>query len=140
MSGGVAQHAKLAGLGVAMGLSLSLIGFADWGEVHRMFLFSDLRMFLAFAAAVALSLVGYRVTCGWGCFTPQPLHRGIVPGSLLFGIGWALTGACPSIGLVQLGEGQLPALATLAGVLLGTGLYRPLHGKLFRWDRGGCGV
>ena len=134
------EHLTTGLLGTALGLSLSLIGFADWGEVHAMFLFTDLRMFLAFASAVVVSVIGFRILCGLGCFTPQPFHKGIVPGSILFGAGWALSGACPAIGLVQLGEGQLPALASIAGILLGAACYRGLHGRVFKWSRGGCGV
>jgi len=42
-----------------------------------------------------------------------------VPGALLFGAGWAVTGGCPAAVLVQVGEGRLAALASLAGMLGG---------------------
>ena len=66
------------------------------------------------------------------------LEAEIVPGGVLFGIGWALCGACPSVPWVQLGEGKLASLATLAGVFAGTILYRTVHARFFRWDRGSC--
>jgi uncharacterized membrane protein YedE/YeeE len=40
-------------------------------------------------------------------------------GGVLFGIGWALTGACPAVAFVQLGEGRWPAAFTLLGMLAG---------------------
>jgi hypothetical protein len=43
-------------------------------------------------------------------------------GRLVFGVGWALSGACPGTALAQLGEGKLYALATVARHPLGTWL------------------
>jgi hypothetical protein len=54
---------------------------------------------------------------------PKPWSRGLVPGGLLFGAGWALTGACPGTALAQVGEGKLIALVSIIGMLVGTYLY-----------------
>ena len=43
------RHAAVAVVGIMLGFSLSRIGFADWGEVHRMFTFADLRLTFTFA-------------------------------------------------------------------------------------------
>jgi uncharacterized membrane protein YedE/YeeE len=59
-------------------------------------------------------------------------------GGALFGVGWALSGACPSIALVQLGEGQLGALVTLAGIFLGNLAYSAIHDRYFRWSTQSC--
>ncbi len=136
---GARDHALAGTLGLALGAALSLIGFTDWGEVNRMFRFVDLRLLFTFAGAVALSALAYRLLGDAGAEGRKVLHPGVVPGSILFGIGWAVSGACPAIALVQVGEGQVAALATLAGLLAGTALYRPAHARLFKWDRtGGC--
>lgn len=107
--------------GGALGFALTRIGFADFAEVHAMFLLADLRLILTFGGAVALAYVGFRLAAERpnGYLTPKPLHGGVVPGSVLFGIGWAITGACPGIVLVQLGAGQVVALLTLGGMVLG---------------------
>lgn len=44
-------------------------------------------------------------------------------GALVFGVGWALSGACPGTALVQIGEGKFMAIATVLGILLGAWLY-----------------
>ena len=59
-------------------------------------------------------------------------------GGVLFGAGWALTGACPSIALVQLGEGKLGALVTLVGIFAGNALYAAVHERYFRFSVGSC--
>jgi len=128
-------------VGLLMGLVLSRIGFSSWDEVHAMFTFSDLRMFLAFCVAVAVLAVAWpaleRLGLG-GTPSRRPLHPGSIAGGILFGVGWALTGACPSVGVVQLGEGQLAAGWTLLGVFAGNWLYSIVHRRYFRWDTGNC--
>jgi uncharacterized membrane protein YedE/YeeE len=129
-------------LGSWMGFALSRIGFSSWDQVHRMFVFDDLRMLLAFMLAVGLLVVAQlsvrRWRPGYLNVTNRPLHNGTLAGGALFGVGWALTGACPSIALVQLGEGQLGALLTLAGIFGGNYLYAVVHERYLRWDLGSC--
>lgn len=125
---------------VALGFSLNRIGFSSWDEVHAMFLFSDLRLFLTFASAVvflALAWVAVR-RVSHPRWTPRPIHRGTVIGGALFGLGWAVAGACPAVALVQIGEGQLGALFTLGGVLLGNFVYSVVHERWLRWDTARC--
>jgi hypothetical protein len=57
----------------------------------------------------------------------KPLNRGPVVGSLLFGVGWSLTGMCPGPILVNAGEGKVYALAVLAGALVGAGVFGALR-------------
>jgi len=128
-------------LGVLMGFVLSRIGFSSWDEVHAMFVFSDLRMFLGFGVAVMLLFVAFRALAKVTARTPfrdRPVHKGTLIGGLLFGAGWAISGACPSIALVQLGEGQLAAGYTLLGVFAGNWLYGAVHMRFLRWDTVSC--
>lgn len=127
-------------VGTLFGFALSRIGFSDWGEVHRMFTFADLRLTLTFGGAVVLIALGLlALPSRRRRMTRRVLHRGVVPGAALFGAGWAITGACPSIALVQVGEGMLLGLLTLAGVIVGTALYRVVHRRFLRFDDGTCG-
>lgn len=132
------QHLRYGLLGLVLGLVLSYAGFADYGELHKMFTFTDLRLLLTFAGAVALTMIAFWVL-GSERMERKTLHPGTIPGSILFGAGWALTGACPSLALVQLGQGYLPALFTLTGILAGAWLYRRVHARYFSWDTGSCG-
>jgi len=133
-------NARVAALGVVFGFVLSRVGFSSWDEVHRMFTFADLRLVLAFGLAVALLALAWRALAGRASarFAPNPLHRGAIPGGVVFGIGWAISGACPSIALVQLGEGQLGAGWTLAGIVLGNALYGAINARLLRWPNATC--
>lgn len=134
------SHIFLGLFGLLMGMSLTFIGFADYGELHRMFVFADLRLLLVFAGGVALSMVGFAVLARGEKLARKPLHKGSVPGGILFGLGWAITGACPSVALVQLGGGYLPALVTMAGIVMGVLAYRWMQVHYFHWDTGACQV
>lgn len=112
-------------MGSALGFCLSRIGFASWDEVHAMFVFSDLRLFLTFIGAVSILAVAWRLIAAstGATWPPRNLQAGTMIGGVIFGVGWALSGACPAIALVQIGEGQLGALFTLGGILAGNALY-----------------
>lgn len=55
---------------------------------------------------------------------PMKLRPERILGALVFGVGWALSGACPGTALTQIGEGKLMAFVTVAGILTGVWLYR----------------
>lgn len=127
-------------IGVALGYLLSRIGFSSWDQVHDMFTFADLRMTLVFGLGVAILVPTWIVIrrvqgVAW---PKRTIHKGTLAGGVLFGVGWAICGACPSIAFVQIGEGQFAALVTILGVLIGNYGYSVLHERFFRWDTGSC--
>lgn len=126
--------------GFLLGLALHFVGFTDFSEVRKMFSLADPRLFLTFAVGVTVTAIGvHAVRARQRKRLPRgAMHPGILPGAALFGIGWALTGACPGVVFAQLGEGQLMALLTLAGILLGNAIYLHVHRRFFRWDTGSC--
>ncbi|MGP4019750.1 YeeE/YedE thiosulfate transporter family protein [Saccharopolyspora sp. 5N708] len=124
--------------GLALGYTVTNIGFGDYAELNRMFTFQDLRMLFAFAGAVAIivvvfALVGVRRT-------PGRIHGGVIPGAMLFGTGWAISGGCPAIPIIQVASGYLPAFVTIAGVMVGIWLCRWANARFFQLDRGSCGL
>ncbi len=125
--------------GLVLGATLSLAGLTDFAEIHRLFLLDNLRLILVFAGAIGLSMLGFRLLGRRASIISKPFTNGTIPGSVLFGAGWALTGACPSIALVQLGEGKLVVLATILGILAGVWLYRRGLPRRLQIDAGICG-
>jgi hypothetical protein len=124
--------------GLALGYTVANIGFGDYGELNRMFTFQDLRMFLSFAGAVVIIVVAYTLLRVRR--TPGRIHAGVIPGAVLYGTGWAISGGCPAIPIVQVASGYLPALVTIAGVIVGIWLSRWANAKYFHLDRGSCGL
>ncbi|MET9391633.1 YeeE/YedE thiosulfate transporter family protein [Streptomyces sp. NPDC006624] len=124
--------------GLALGYTVSNIGFGDYTELNRMFTFQDLRMLLSFAGAVGI------IVCAFVLLrvrrTPGRIHAGVIPGAVLFGTGWAISGGCPAIPIVQVAGGYLPALVTIVGVIVGIRLSRWANARYFHLDRGSCGL
>jgi hypothetical protein len=124
--------------GLALGYTVANIGFGDYAELTRMFTFQDLRMFFSFAGAVGI------IVCVFAVLrvrrTPGRIHAGVIPGAVLFGTGWAISGGCPAIPIIQVAGGYLPALVTVVGVAVGIRLCRWANARYFHLDRGSCGL
>jgi uncharacterized membrane protein YedE/YeeE len=60
----------------------------------------------------------------------DPQWTKYILGGLIFGLGWALTGACPGPMFVNIGYGYLTMIIVVAGALAGTYLYGLLKSKL----------
>jgi hypothetical protein len=124
--------------GLALGYTVTNIGFGDYAELNRMFTFQDLRMFLSFAGAVVI------IVCVFALLrvrrTPGRIHAGVIPGAVLFGTGWAISGGCPAIPIIQVASGYLPAVVTIVGVAVGIRLCRWANARYFHLDRGSCGL
>ncbi len=133
------EHLIYGIFGLLMGVVLSRTGFTDFREVNNMFTLTDFRLLAAFAASIGISLLGFLIIARGKHIAKKSFSKGTIPGSVIFGTGWALTGACPSIVLVQLGEGKLAAVFTLFGILFGVWVYRRLAAGSFQLDTGICG-
>lgn len=125
-------------LGTLFGLVLSRSGAADYNYIQGMFLFERFQLYGIIGMAVACTAPGIWAIKRFGrTATGQPisiptkaLNRGTIVGSVLFGIGWSMTGMCPGPILVNIGEGKVYALAALAGALVGSGTFGTLYGAM----------
>jgi hypothetical protein len=123
--------------GLLLGFTVGRLGFADFNELHRMLLFRDLRLLLAFAFAVSLSILLFAILRRRLTLEPVRFHKGTIPGAALFGFGWAVTGVCPGVALIQIGQGIWLALVTLAGIFAGIWIHARLK-KRFGLPVSGC--
>lgn len=131
-------YLKYAVLGTIMGFVLASIGMANYDEVHKMFVFQDFRMLFTFMGAVGIVALAALVFRKHFPRQEKIFQPGLIPGSMTFGFGWAITGACPSLVFVQLGQGYIPAVMTLVGVYLGVFFYKKAHARFFTWSVGQC--
>lgn len=139
MNRSLEQHINHGLFGLLMGITLSCTGFTDFEEVHNMFTFTDFRLLMVFATAVGLTMIGFAILGRGKKIGKKHYTKGTVPGSLMFGVGWAITGCCPSIALVQIGEGRVAAVFTLLGILAGVWGYRRIAMGSLKLDTGVCG-
>ena len=119
-------------IGLAFGILLIKSEVADWHRVHKMFRFEEARMYLIIGAAVFVAMVSIliirrlKTTSLTGKpyrYQAKPFQPGVIIGGTLFGVGWAITGACPGPIYAQIGSGEWMALVTLAGALIGMFLF-----------------
>jgi uncharacterized membrane protein YedE/YeeE len=120
--------------GALFGFVLSRVGATDYDAIAGMFMLTDLHLAGVIGAAVALSGLGFFVIRRRHAHTlrgepiflaEKQMTRYLVPGALLFGTGWALSGTCPGTSLAQIGEGHWAGMATFLGIVVGGCLAHP---------------
>jgi len=131
--------------GTLFGFLLSRAGATTFDFHAQLFQFGDLRLLWVIASAAAIGVAGIFSMKWWRArswfggellqFDGKPMRRQLVPGALMLGIGWGLTGSCPGTAPVMLGEGKFAALFTVVGIVLGTYAYGMLAGKQKRTPR-----
>jgi hypothetical protein len=127
-------------LGTIFGFVLSRSGAADYNYIQGMFLFERVQLYGIIGTAVVVTApgiwvikrVGRTASGGRISIARKLLNSGTVYGSLLFGVGWSMTGMCPGPIFVNIGEGKMYALSALAGALTGAGLFGVLFPRLQR--------
>ncbi len=117
--------------GALFGLLLSQARATDYAAIHGMFKLTDLHLFGVIGVAIATAAAGLALLRRSAStalngerinVSPKPYHKAVFVGGVVFGVGWALSGACPGTALAQLGEGKLYAVATVFGIVFGTWL------------------
>jgi uncharacterized membrane protein YedE/YeeE len=119
--------------GVAFGFLISWAGLSSPDEIRRMLLFQDWYLYPMFVSGVATGFLGLRALRGAGFralvtrdlvrWTTAPPERRHVVGSLIFGLGWCVSDACPGPIATQLGFGAVWSLCTAVGVVGGIAFY-----------------
>ena len=126
-------------IGTYLGVLFTKSEVARWERIHDMFLFREARMYLIISVAIVVAMIAMLVIKRFGLCTlegkpikyePKPYQTGVILGGMMFGAGWAITGACPGPIYAQIGGGQWMALITLAGAILGMFAYAALKPKL----------
>ena len=129
---------KIFVIGVYFGVVLIKAEVVSWFRIQEMFHFQSIHMYGVLATAIAVGaasvliirLAGLRAADGGAIdLAPKPFNRvGNVLGGVIFGFGWALTGACPGPLYALLGAGYLVIALVLASALAGViayGVLRP---------------
>lgn len=126
-------------MGVYLGILFIKSEVASWQRIHDMFLFKEPYMYLIICLAIIVAMVSMllikrlHVTTVDGKairYEPKPCHAGVIIGGMLFGAGWAITGACPGPIYAQMGAGEWMALFTFVGAMLGMFAYAALKPRL----------
>lgn len=134
-----ATYARVLFAGMYFGLVLVKTEVVLWQRIHDMFLFREPYMYLVITTAIVVGGISmflikrFQVNDMTGnpiVYKPKPYHKGVIFGGMIFGMGWAITGACPGPIYAQIGGGEWIAVLTFIGAMGGMYLYAWLRPRL----------
>jgi uncharacterized membrane protein YedE/YeeE len=132
-------YASVLLIGMYLGILFIKSEVASWERIHNMFLFKEAHMYLIIGLAIGVAMCSMLLIKRLGItsvegkpikYEPKPYHTGVIIGGMLFGAGWAITGACPGPIYAQIGAGAWMALFTFVGAMLGMFSYAALKPRL----------
>lgn len=128
------------GIGLFLGILFIKSEVASWFRIYEMFQFKSFHMYGIIGSAVVLGIivVKYLKRNQSKDFSGNEIiinskDKGFtryIAGGIIFGLGWALAGACPGPMYVLLGSMLPSILVLILGALLGTFVYGVLRNKL----------
>lgn len=126
--------------GILFGIIMSKSEAISWYRIQEMFRFQSFHMYGIIGTAVLLgSIIVYLIKkFKIRDYSGEPIvfrdkdksYPRYIIGGTVFGLGWALTGACPGPMFVNLGYGYLGMLIVIFGALIGTYFYGLIKDKL----------
>ena len=127
-------------IGIFFGIILVKSEAVSWYRIYEMFRFQSFHMYGIIGTAVAAGLLFVQISKrrhlksieGVDIIVPKK-EDGLVRyfvGGIIFGLGWALIGACPGPLYVLLGSGVWSMIIVIAAAILGTFIYGVLKDKL----------
>ena len=128
-------------VGIALGIVFTKSEVISWFRIQEMFRFQAFHMYGVIGAAVVVAVISvflikkrHARTFGGAeiSIPPKVLGKGYRYwiGGTIFGLGWAMTGACPGPIFALIGNGVLVMVITLLAALVGTWTYSALRPKL----------
>jgi uncharacterized protein len=127
-------------IGVGFGIIIYKSEAASWFRIYEMFQFKAFHMYGIIGSALGLGIIivqfikKYHIKSFYGeQIIIEVKDKGISRyflGGIIFGLGWALAGACPGPMFTLVGAGYIPILIVIVSALLGTFVYGLLKEKL----------
>ena len=111
----------------------------SWFRIQEMFRLQSFHMYGVIGSAVLVGILSvqgikkFHIKTISGqpiSLSPKKFQMGQIIGGLLFGLGWALTGACPGPLFAQIGSGLTVVIVTLLSAIGGVWVYGLTRGKL----------
>ena len=132
-------YTRFVVLGIFFGVILVKSEVISWFRIQEMFRFQSFRMYGIIGSAVIVGILSIMLIKklklksidGEAIELPRKLFsKGQVYGGLMFGLGWAITGACPGPLFAQIGAGATVVIITLLSAVAGTWIYGLVREKL----------
>jgi hypothetical protein len=128
----IGSNIKYLVVGIMFGIVFVKAEIVSWYRIQEMFRLQSFHMYGVIGTAVVIGIISvwyikrFKVKTIQGervVFHKKEFHKGNIYGGLIFGLGWAITGACPGPLFAQIGSGFLVILVTLLSAIAGTWTY-----------------
>ncbi len=133
------HNIKYLTVGILFGIVFVKAEVISWFRIQEMFRLQSFHMYGVIGSAVLTGMISVWVIKEFNIKTiygetikiaPKTFNKGQFYGGLIFGFGWAITGACPGPLFAQIGTGALAVIVTLMSAILGTWVYGYFREKL----------
>ncbi len=130
---------KYLAVGIVFGVVFVKAEIISWFRIQEMFRFQSFHMYGVIGTAVVVGAISvflikkFKIKTIHGeeiTFSDKTFNKGQIYGGLLFGFGWAITGACPGPLFAQLGTGVWAISIVILSALAGTWVYGKFRDQL----------
>lgn len=136
----IKQYLSITMVGTLFGIVLTKAEVISWFRIYEMFTFNSFHMFGIIGSAVLLGVITTTIIKKFRIKSVEGSEIKIAPkdfsisrylfGGILFGIGWAMAGACPGPIYILIGNGFSVMLVVIASAIFGTFVYGLVQHKL----------
>ncbi len=119
-------------VGILFGIVFVKAEIISWFRIQEMFRLQSFHMYGVIGSAVLTGMISvwlikkFKIKTLDGepiTIAPKKFNKGQIYGGLIFGFGWAITGACPGPLFAQIGTGAFDVIITLLSAIFGTWIY-----------------
>ncbi len=133
------HNAKYLIIGILFGIIFVKAEIISWFRIQEMFRLQSFHMYGVIGSAVITGMISvfiikrFKIKTIYGeniVIHPKKFDKGQIFGGLIFGFGWAITGACPGPLFAQIGTGATVIIVTLLSAIAGTWVYGLFRDKI----------
>lgn len=126
-------------VGTIFGIVFVKAEIISWFRIQEMFRLQSFFMYGVIGTAILVGMLSIFIIKRFKIKTfsgesitleDKKFNKGQIYGGLIFGIGWAITGACPGPLFAQIGSGFLVVIVTFLSAIAGTWVYGYFREKL----------
>ena len=127
-------------IGIFLGIIFMKAEVLSWFRIQEMFAFQSFHMYGIIGSAIAVGALSVWIIRKVGAKSIEgnvielndkaPNYKSAYIGGAIFGLGWAMTGACPGPMYALVGSGTTVFLISIVMGILGVLVYAALRSKL----------
>ena len=133
------SNLKYLVVGAIFGIVFVKAEIISWFRIQEMFRFESFHMYGVIGTAVVVGMISVQIIKARKAKSiegeeivihDKEFNKGQIYGGLIFGLGWAITGACPGPLFAQMGAGFTVVIVTFLSAVFGTWVYGKFADKL----------